>query len=118
MSNILKSTSHLIYRHGISSSFISVSEGTYDVETGSATNIGTTYTVKLYKNHIRANQYRFPNLIDKDIAEFYVLATDLTVAPKQKDKIVYNSVEYVVDSFEEHIANGMTIMYSLIGVKS
>lgn len=118
MSNqFLASTKRSIDRHGQTMQYLSVSEGQYDIETGSTTNTDTTYNVKMYKKHVRANQYNYPNLIGQDIALFYLANSSLQFVPALRDKIVVNSVSYTIESIVEHAANSEVILYKLLAVK-
>lgn len=104
--------------HGKPATYIRVSSGVYDIETGKSTNSDTSYSIQMYKKHIRANQYNFPNLIGKDSAIFYVSATDITFVPNMRDKIVFDNVTYTIDSYMEHAAGGQVVLIKLIGVKA
>ena len=110
----LASTQRMINQHGQSATYIKVSEGSYNIETGSTTNTDTSYTVKMYKKHIKATQYNYPSLIGKDSALFYLANNALSFIPRPKDKIVVSSVAYTVDSITEHSADGLLIFYKLI----
>jgi hypothetical protein len=103
-----------INQHGISCTYKSVTEGTYNIETGSTTNAETSYSVKMYKKHIRATQYNYPSLVGKDSALFYLANNALSFVPRPKDKITVSSVAYTVDSITEHSADGLLIFYKLI----
>jgi hypothetical protein len=106
-----------INTHGKTCSYITVAEGTYNIETGGTTNTETLHSVKMYKKHIRANQYNFPNLIGRDSALFYLANNNLTFIPVPKDKITIDSVTYTVDSITEHAADGLVILYKILTVK-
>lgn len=107
-----------INQHGKTCSYSVVSEGSYNIETGSTTNTETTYSVKMYKKHISANQYNFPSLVGRDSALFYLVNNNLSFVPKVKDKITFNSVTYTIDSFSEHAADSLVILYKIVAVKS
>lgn len=110
-------TDSAINRHGMLSKYVAKSTGDYDVETGTVINTETEYSIKVYRKHIKANQYNFPNLIGKDIALFYLSAGQLTFVPNVQDLIIYNSETYKVDSIQSHTANGAVILYRVVGVK-
>lgn len=107
-----------ISQHGKTCSYTIVTEGSYDVETGSTTNNETSQSVKMYKKHIRASQYNFPNMIGRDSALFYLANNKLAFVPKVKDKITIDGVTYNVDSITEHSADGLVILYKILTVKS
>lgn len=118
MSNqFLASAKRSIDRHGQNMSYLSVVEGQYNIETGSVTNSETAYTVKMYKKHIRANQYNYPNLIGQDAALFYLVNSGLTFTPAVRDKIVVDSVTYVIDNIVEHRTNAKIVMYKMLAVR-
>lgn len=118
MSNqFLQSTVKLINLHGQQMTYTAVTEGAYDIETGSTTNADTNYTVKMYKRHVRANQYNYPNLIGQDAAIFYLANNSIEFTPSVRDKIVVDSKSYVVDNIVEHRANGVIVLYKLLAVK-
>ena len=104
-------------QHGKTCTYSVVSEGSYNIETGSTTNSETAHTVKMYKKHIRANQYNFPNMIGRDSALFYLANNNLEFTPAIKDKITVDSTTYTVDSITEHAADGLIILYKLLTVK-
>jgi hypothetical protein len=106
-----------INQHGKSCTYTIVTEGAYNIETGSTTNTETSYTVKMYKKHIRASQYNFPNLIGRDSALFHLANNSLSFVPAPKDKITIDSVTYTVDSITEHAADGLVILYKILAVK-
>lgn len=118
MSNrFLESTVKLINRHGKSSTYLVVNEGTYSVETGSTTNTETSHTVTMYKRHITATQYYYPNLIGKTSAIFYLANNGLVFTPAVKDKITFSGETFVVQSITEHAALGQVVLFKIIGVK-
>lgn len=109
-------TESAIIRHGTACTYISKTTGEYDIETGTVLNAEKEYTVKIYKKHIKANQYNFPNLIGKDIALFYIGALNIKFKPQVQDIIVFDSVSYKVDSIQAHSANGAVVLYRVVGV--
>lgn len=117
MSNLfIKATASAIDRHGLSSTYKVITEGAYDVNTGSATNTETSYTVKMYMKHIKANQFNYPNLIGKTAGLFYILAYGLAFVPTATDLIVYDGKTYKVDSVQSHAAGGSTVLYRVLAV--
>jgi hypothetical protein len=106
-----------INQHGKNSTYTVVTEGTYNIETGSTTNTETAHTIKMYKKHVRASQYNFPNMIGRDSALFHLVNNNLSFIPAPKDKITFNSITYTVDSVTEHAADGLVILYKILAVK-
>lgn len=117
MDKYLSITLKAINQHGRTCTYSKVTEGTYNIETGSTTNTETDYSVKMYKKHIRASQYNFPNMIGRDSALFYLVNNNLSFVPAIKDKITIDSVIYTIDSITEHAADGLVILYKILTVK-
>lgn len=117
MDRYLSITLKAINQHGKTCTYSVVTESSYNIETGSTTNTQTAYTVKMYKKHIRANQYNYPNMIGRDSALFYLVNNDLSFVPSPKDKITIGSITYTVDSVTEHSADGLVILYKILTVK-
>lgn len=117
MSQFMRITKDALNRHGLVSTYKSVAEGSYDISTGSAANVETDYSLKIYKKHFKANQYNYPNLVDKDTAMFYFCADGIDFVPKAQDLIVHNSAVYKLVSIQSHEAYGQTVLYRIIGVK-
>ena len=118
MNPFLISAKRLVDRHGKNCSLIKVTEGELNTETMTVSNTETSYTVKMFKNHIKANQFHFPNLVGKDSAEFYLVNSGLTFVPESKDKINYDNVIYTIDSINENHARGELVLYRLVAVKN
>lgn len=106
-----------ISQHGETCSYTKVTEGVYNVETGSTSNTDNSYSIKMYKKHIRSTQFNFPNMIGRESALFYLANNKLTFAPAIKDKITINSVVYTIDSITEHSANATVVLYKILAVK-
>lgn len=117
MNQFMRITKDALARHGTTSTYKTVTEGSYDIATGTAANTETSHSLKIYKKHLKANQYNYPNLIDKDIAMFYFCADGILFLPKPQDLIVHASITYKVHALQSHEANGETILYKVIGVK-
>jgi hypothetical protein len=113
----LINTVRAINRHGKSCKYISVVEGEYNIEIGSSVNTETEYNVCIYKKHLRANQYNFPTLIGKEAAIFYLANHKLLFTPAVRDKIMFDSVTYTIDSITEHAADHATVLYKIVAVK-
>jgi hypothetical protein len=117
MSNFLTATKQAIDTHGLSSTYKQVVEGEYNVETGTATNTETSFTLKIYKKHLKADQYNYPNLIGKDAAIFYIANDNLSFKPSSQDVVTYGSDTYKVESSTEFVANGVVVLYKVLAVK-
>lgn len=108
-------TARALKVHGQNCTYTSNSSA-YDIETGGATVTATNYTVRTYKNHIRATQYHYPSLIGKDSALFLFAGLNLAFIPKVQDLITLDSKTYKVNSIEEHCAYGTLALYKIVGV--
>lgn len=117
MDRFLAITLRAINQHGKNCTYSVVTEGAYNVETGSTTNTETAYTIKMYKKHVRATQYNYPNMIGKDSALFYLVNNSLTFTPAPRDKITFDGVIYTIESVMEHAADSSVILYKLLAVK-
>lgn len=113
----LASSKRLISLHGEPMVYSVVTEGEYDVETGQTVNTDTAYTVTMYKKHINATQYNYPNLVGRTSAMFYLANTGLNFVPSVNDKITVNSETFIISSIVEHRANHDLSLYRLIGIK-
>lgn len=117
MNQFLASVVDKLKRHGEDATYVRVVEGSYNVETGSVTNTETSYTVRIYKRHISANQYQYPDLIGKDAAVIYLAGNALTFAPSVRDKFIISGVTYNVESISEHRARNQIVLYKLASVR-
>lgn len=106
----------ILEKHGITATYTQVSEGVYNLDTGTAGTSTLDYSVKVYMKHMRANQYSFPNLIGKNVGLFYIAAATLLVIPEINDRITYNNKTYTVESVQSHSANGAIVLYRIVGV--
>ena len=118
MNQFLIATKQAMQPHLQPATYTQVTTGTYDVETGAVTNTESTYSVHVYKKHISANQYNYPNLVGKDVARFYLINESLTFTPSVNDNITFGTDTYVVDSLQSHSAQGALLLYRIIAVKS
>ena len=117
MNIFLDETTRLIREHGIPVKMITVTEGTYDSNTGSVTNSEVETSIVSYPKKFTANQYNQPHLISKEAMEWLIVASDLAVKPVPQDKIKRGSTVYTVDSVKEIIARGEPVLYKVLAVK-
>jgi N-acetylmuramoyl-L-alanine amidase CwlA len=117
MDNFLKAAIRLINKHGKDFTYMSLQTGAYNATTLSTTNTSTSSTVKMYKNHIKTNQYQNPGLVGKEAVEFYLANNSLSFTPKVRDKVQEGSVVYTIESIKESIASGATVMFVLTATK-
>lgn len=103
--------------HGITVTYTKVTEGEYNVETGSTVNTETTTSIKTFPKGIKVNQYNYPNLIGKEVIEFLIAGNALTSSPNINDKITKGSSDYTIVSYTEHFANGEAVLYKALAVK-
>jgi hypothetical protein len=92
MDRYLAITLRAINQHGKNCTYTTVTEGTYNIETGATINTETAYTIKMYKRHVRANQYNFPNMIGRDSAVFYLANNNLSFVPAHSRSVQVSSL--------------------------
>ena len=114
--DFLNAAKRAIARNARSFTYKRIVTGAVDLNTGGVTNAVTDVPVSMYKRQIRASQFNFPNLIGKDIAEFYLIATDISFIPKVKDKVVDGAKTYTIETYQQHEAHGQIILYKMIAV--
>ena len=117
MNEFLAATKEALKLHGKPAVYSRVASGVYNIESGAQTNTSSNTTVQMYKKHIRANQYNFPDLIGRDAAMFYIAADSLAFIPGFKDIITFDSIKYVVQSYVEHAAKGQVVLLKILAVK-
>ena len=110
------STKRALERHGQSLPYSTITR-TVDPILGSATEVITNVTLRIYPEPLQVNQWNFPTLVGKQTVMFYLAANGLTFTPKPSDEITYLGEVYRVNSIQAHTAHGKTILYKLIGVK-
>jgi len=115
--SFLTASQGAINRHGLNLVYSVITQGEYNVETGTTTETSADYTLKIYPKHITANNYSYPDLIGKDACMFYIANATLPFTPKQNDEIAYKNAVYRVQSYQEHVANGKVALYRIIAVK-
>ena len=115
--NFLLITKQALAQHGKVATYKRISASVYNIETGINTNTTSSFSITMYKKHIKATQYNYPNLIGKDIAMFYIASDSLSFLPAIKDEIVFDSVSYIVDSYVEHAAQGQVVLFKIIAVR-
>jgi hypothetical protein len=49
---------------------------------------------------------------------FYIASDSLSFVPSIKDKITYNSEQYKIVSYAEHIALGQVVLYKILATKA
>lgn len=108
----------LINKHGVDIEYVVVTEGGYDVETGTNTNRTVSTVIRSYPKRLNITQFNYPNLIGKQAIEFLVIGGVLTNPPQLNDKIIYDSVEYNVQSFVSIVAYGKVKLLKIMAIKS
>lgn len=113
----LTAARNALNRNGMLGTYIAVTEGVYNVETGSVTNTEKSYSIRMFKKHLKATQYNYPNLIGKDAGMFYIANDSLAFVPNHQDKIVFNGSTYSIDSIQEHYARNELVLYRIVAVR-
>lgn len=114
----IRSAKELIYPNGVSVVFTSVHNLPYNIETQTAGTTEVQTTVIAFPKMVKVSQFNYPNLVNKSVEEFLVVATDLTTAPKPLDKLQRGSDVFTVDSTREHVAGGSVVIYKVLAYKS
>lgn len=117
MNNFLISAKRFISRHGEYVNYVVVENSNYNVETGSIDNINTPYKVRMYRKHVTATHYNFPNLIGKDAVLFYLANDNLPFIPKPIDSIGVDGSSYSVSAITEHTVNGKVVLYKILATR-
>ena len=118
MNRFVISTNRMIDAYGADVTYKHVETGAYNYETGTVSIVENSLVTKAYKRQIEASQFNFPNLIGKEVAEFYTKASDFSSKPSVNDKITSGSETYTIQRVSEHGAMGQVILYRLLCVKT
>lgn len=113
MNQFLSLAKQAITAHGESCSYIKVQPGVYNVATGEVTNAETITTVTVYRKHLKATQYNYPNLVGKDATLIYLTADSVVDVPTVNDKFTFGTSTYTVDSIQEHRAFNEVVLYRI-----
>lgn len=114
---LLKAPVRLINRHGVMIQYKSVTQGVYDVETGSVSNTEVTYSLKAYQYQGMSLQKDFPDLVEKEVSVFLVAGLSCSFTPKVGDKIESGSDLYSVSKIIKHQANSTVALWRFVCVK-
>lgn len=114
----LESTKRAILRHGQTCTYSRITRGAFDPVTDKVTETVASTSILMYRRHMNTSQFNFPHLIGKEAVMFYAAADSFTVKPAIKDRISVGGINYVVDSIQETVAYGVTVLYRIMAVKS
>lgn len=117
MNQFMASAQRMLTIHGNPVTYKAVTKGAYNIETGSTVNSETDYSVTAYKKQLKSNQFQFPNLINKELAEFLICPVSMQAIPAPKDYIQDGTSKYVVESIKEYRTNGEIVLYSIVTSK-
>lgn len=107
-----------INTHGQSLVYKSVNIGNYSAASGSVTTTETSIILNGYPRQVVANQFNMPNLIGKEIVEFYFQGSDFgAIVPKVNDIVVLNGINYGVTQLRSYRTNGQIVMYKLLAIR-
>lgn len=107
-----------ILRHGQNCTYVRVTRSAFDPETNKVTETLSNTSIRMYRRHMNTSQFNFPHLIGKETIMFYAAADSFSVKPAIKDRITVGSINYVIDSIQETVAHGETVLYRMVAVKS
>lgn len=108
-------TQRLVSKHSVKCKYVVCNNSAYNTETSAITFTEVQKDIYAYPKQISAGQYNFPKLIGKEAIIFYILPG--VQVPHIDDKIIYEGKTYIVDSYQEHSAEGSILLYKVIGVK-
>lgn len=114
---LVKTVKELITQHGVSATFVAITTGGYDSNSGAVTNTETETSITTYPNRLRVTQYNYPSLIGKEVTEFLIAANDLSAKPKPDDKIKVGTTVYTVMSTADVIFEGSSVLYKALSVR-
>ena len=117
MNPFIQAAKELVYPNGLTVTYKSISEPTYDVESGEVQSTAVETTLKAFPKAFRASLYSLPSLIGKNVSEWLVVAPDLPSSPKPLDKILKGTEVHTVETYSEHVAEGTVVLYKIIAVK-
>ena len=117
MNPFIQAAKELIYPNGIIITYQSVSDGTYDVETGLTSNTSTDTVITAFPKVLKPSLYSYPSLVGKTVSEWLVVAPDLPSNPKPLDKILKGTEVHTVESYSEHVAQGELVLYKVVASK-
>lgn len=117
MNPFIQAAKELVYPNGLTITYKSISEGTYDYETGQVTNSSVETTLKAFPKVLKPSLYSHPSLVGKSVSEWLVVAPDLPSIPKPLDKILKGLEVFTVETYSEHVAAGEVVLYKVIAVK-
>lgn len=117
MNPFLVSTVRMINLHGKASIYTSYSNPVYNEDTRENVVTETSTTVKSYRKQLFKIDHLFPDLVGREVCEFYVSANAFLDFPKQEDKITFDNIPYVIKRVEPKAARGEIVLYVLTGVK-
>lgn len=108
-------TQRLVSKHSVKCKYVVCNNSAYNTETSAVTSTEVQKDIDAYPKQISAGQYNFPKLIGKEAIMFYILPG--SQIPRMDDKIIYEEKTYLVDSYQEHSAEGSVLLYKVIGVR-
>ena len=117
LSPFIISANELINAHGSSVTYYTVTDGTYDSNTGTVTNTEVSTVIKAYPKRITATPYNYPNLVDKQLTQFLIAGNVLATKPKTNDKGTLGTDIYTVTQVQEITADNIVCLYRCLSVK-
>lgn len=117
MNKYLKIAKEAIDLHGSTVSYVKNSTSTYDPTTGVNSVSESTISAKMYKKHLKINQYNYPNLVGKEGCLFYLANDSLSFTPALNETIIADSTEYSIKDIQEHRAESDIVMYRIVAIR-
>lgn len=117
MNQHLAATIRMIELHGTSATYTRVVNTARNPDTKTVTQTTTNFTVKMYKRNDGRMQFRYPNLVGKEISEFYIPVSYLSIVPEPNDKITFSGETFVVQKITTHAARSQNVLYKIVATK-
>ena len=111
-------TKRLVDKAGKQITYRRVTDGVYDINTGTVSNTETSTTCKAFKVKASLSETQSPNMVGKDLSVFLVAGLDLSFVPAANDFIDYSDLteNYTVQVLDvkEHWAGDLVSMWRLV----
>ncbi len=116
MNKFLETCTRLISIQGSNVKYKTITRTVDEIE-GTVTEVPVVYSLTAYPKHIQATTYNYPALVGRELIRFYLANNSLSFTPKTTDSIEYKGNNYIIDSIQEHVANGQIVLYRILTVK-
>ncbi len=113
--SFLKANEKLVEKFGLSCTYTSFTEGTYNTSTRTKTNTSANTTIDAVKSLPNKRDMDSPDMIGMEVASFFILPT---LVPKTEDKITFSSQVFTIKKIQEQRGIGGELAgYKLLAIK-